>query len=105
MKTGDYLLLSDMHGKKVRTLLNSMKIVAWAFNPTDGDTRHCPVLINASSQEYLSDIKSLLDSKGITARFFKIEEFEVITGEEEYKPGAKLFEFVKERVDEELGGN
>ena len=104
MKTGDYLILSDVGGKQVRTILNGMKIPAWAFNPTDGDPRHCPVIIQASAEEYITDIKETLDGHGITARFFKIEEFEVITGKEEYKPGKRLAGFIKDIVDQELGG-
>jgi hypothetical protein len=104
MKTGDYLILSNAPGKMVRTILNGMKIPAWAFNPTDGDKRHCPVIIPAATDEYLADIKAILDKKDITARFFKLEEVEVITGEEEYQPGKKLAGFIKDLVDEELGG-
>jgi len=106
MRTGDYLILADISGKQVRTILNGMKIPAWAFNPTDGDPRNCPVKIQASAEEYLADIKSILDKKGITARFFKIEEVEVISVDEadDYKPGKKLAGFIKNLVDEELGG-
>ena len=98
MKTGDYLLLTDLNNREARELLKHNKIEAKAFNPTDGDRIHSPILLENIDEDYLPDIKEIFDKKKAMSRFFQITEIEILS-----ETGSDMAELIDQLKARELG--